>query len=76
MLGRVPLDTNDENEFWLRGDVKVSFLLGKTVQTNLFTLSILVLLDIRLRTLENNLTFRLGSLSISPYPDHSTAKED
>jgi len=43
----------------------VSFLPGEAVQTDVFTLRILVLLHICLRALEDDLTLCLGSLLIS-----------
>jgi len=58
----IPLDTNDEYEFRLGGDIEIALLLGKTVQTDSLTLSITIFLDILLGSFENNLTFRLVSL--------------
>src|SRR5271169_1985881 len=59
----VPLDTNDEDKFWLCGDIEISLFPRKTFQTNLLTFSILILLDIGLCTFENDLTLSLGSLT-------------
>jgi hypothetical protein len=59
---QVPLDTDYENKFWLGGDVEVSFLSRDTLEADLLTFSISVLLDIGLRSLENDLSLRFCSL--------------
>jgi len=55
------LDTNNEDELGLILNEEVTLLLGLTGEGDLLTLSITVLLDVRLSTLEDNLTGLLGS---------------
>jgi len=64
----IPLDTYDKDKFGLSWDIEVSLLLRETVQTNLLTLSITVFLNIGLGAFKDNLTLRLGSLTISQCP--------
>jgi len=57
------LDTDDEDQVGLSRDVGRVLRLGNTVKTDLLTLSITVLLDVLLSTLEDDLTLLLvGSL--------------
>jgi hypothetical protein len=57
------LDTDDEDQVGLGGDVGRVLRLGNAVKTDLLTLSIAVLLDVLLSTLEDDLTLLLvGSL--------------
>jgi len=57
-----PFDTDDEDELGLGGDVIGAFLLAQTSKTDLFTLCIAVLLDVRLGTLEYDATLLFLSL--------------
>ena len=59
----VPLDTKDEDKFWLCRDIEISLFPRKTFQTDLLTFSILILLDIGLCTFKDDLTLSLGSLT-------------
>jgi len=56
------LDTNDKDKLLLIRDVEGPVLLGETCKTDLFTLSITVLLDILLSTLEDDTAFLLVGL--------------
>ena len=58
----LPLDAHDENEFGLARDVIGAILLAQSCETDLLTLCIAVLLDVRLSTLEDNASFLLCSL--------------
>jgi hypothetical protein len=59
----VPFDTNDEDKFGLSRNIEISLFSRKAFQTDLFTFSILILLDIGLCTLKDDLTLSLGSLT-------------
>jgi hypothetical protein len=56
------LDADQEDEFPLSGDVEGAILLGSASKANLLTLSIAVLLDILLSTLEDDATLLLVGL--------------
>jgi hypothetical protein len=56
------LDTDDEDQVGLGGDVGRVLRLGNAVKTDLLTLSIAVLLDVLLSTLEDDLTLLLVGL--------------
>lgn len=62
MKVHIPLDTDDEDQVGLSGDVGGVLLLGDTVETNLLTLGIAVLLDVLLSTLEDDTTLLLVGL--------------
>jgi len=53
------LDTDNEGELGLSGDVEGALLLGDTLQADLLALCIAVLLDVGLGALEDNLTLLL-----------------
>jgi hypothetical protein len=54
------LDTDDEGELVLGRDVKLVLLLGLTLQADLLTVGIAVLLDVLLSTLEDDLALLLA----------------
>lgn len=56
------LDANNKDQLGFSGDVGRVVLLGKAVQANLLTLSIAVLLDVLLSTLEDDTTLLLVGL--------------
>lgn len=56
------LDADDEDQLLLGRDVEVALLLGNTVEADLLTLSVAVLSDVLLSTLEDNSTFLLVGL--------------
>jgi hypothetical protein len=56
------LDTDNEGELGLSGDVERALLLGDTLKADLLTLCIAVLLDVGLGALEDNLTLLLVGL--------------
>jgi hypothetical protein len=58
------LDTDNEDQLLLSGDVESIILLGETSKTNLLRLSITVLLNVLLGTLEDNTTFLLVGLQL------------
>jgi hypothetical protein len=58
----LPLDTDDEDQLRLSWDIEGSLLLGHTVETDLLTLFVAVLLDVLLSTLEDNFTLCLVGL--------------
>lgn len=58
----IPLDTDDEDELGLLRDVELAALLGNASKTDLLTLSIAVLLDVLLGTLEDDTTLLLVGL--------------
>lgn len=58
----IPLDTDDEDQVGLSGDVGGVLLLGNAVETDLLTLGIAVLLDVLLSTLEDDTTLLLVGL--------------
>lgn len=62
MKVHIPLDTDDEDQVGLSGDVGGVLLLGNAVETNLLTLGIAVLLDVLLSTLEDDTTLLLVGL--------------
>lgn len=53
------LDTDDEGELVLSGNVKLVLLLGLALHTDLLTVGIAVLLDVLLSTLEDDLALLL-----------------
>jgi hypothetical protein len=55
----IPLDTDNEDQLLLSGDVEGVVLLGQAGKTNLLTLCIAVLLDVLLSTLEDDTTLLL-----------------
>jgi hypothetical protein len=57
------LDTDNEGELGLSGDVERALLLGDTLKADLLTLCITVLLDVGLGALEDNLTLLLVGLN-------------
>lgn len=57
------LDTDNEDELGLSRDIEGTLLLAQTSQADLLTLSITVLLDIRLGTLEDDSTLALVGLA-------------
>ena len=57
-----PLDTDNEDKLRLVRDVEVALLAGDTTETDLLTLSIAVLLDVGLGTLENGRALLLVGL--------------
>lgn len=59
------LDADDEDQLLLGGDVEVALLLGNAEEANLLTLSIAVLSNVLLSTLENDATLLLVGLSRS-----------
>jgi len=58
----VPLDTHDEVNLRLSGDVEVSVGLGLPLQADLLAFLLLVLVDVLFSALEDDLTLGLGSL--------------
>lgn len=60
----IPLDTDDEDQLGLSGDVGSVIRLGGTVKTDLLTLRITVLLDVLLSTLEDDTALLLVGLQI------------
>lgn len=56
------LDTDDEDQLLLGGDVEVAFLLGHAVEADLLALGITVLSHVLLSTLEDDATFLLVRL--------------
>jgi hypothetical protein len=58
----IPLDTDDEDQVGLSGDVGRVLGLGNAVKTDLLTLGIAVLLDVLLSTLEDDTTLLLVGL--------------
>ncbi|KND92737.1 hypothetical protein TOPH_02882 [Tolypocladium ophioglossoides CBS 100239] len=69
--GDLPLDTEDEDQLRLGGDVGRVLLLGNTGQTDLLALGIAVLLDVLLGTLEDDAALLLVGL----FNDSSTRKK-
>lgn len=62
-LGKiVPLDTDDEDQLGLLRNVELAALLGDTSKADLLALSIAVLLDVLLGTLEDDATLLLVGL--------------
>ena len=61
-MQNIPLDTDNEDQVGLRGDVELAALLGNTAETDLLTLSIAVLLNVLLSTLEDDATLLLVGL--------------
>lgn len=59
----VPLDADKEDQLVLGKHVEVAFLLGDTVEADLLTLGIAVLLDVLLSTLEDDGALLLVELS-------------
>jgi hypothetical protein len=57
------LDTDNEGELGLSGDVERALLLGDTLKADLLALCITVLLDVGLGALEDNLTLLLVGLN-------------
>jgi hypothetical protein len=64
-MSNLPLDTDNEDQLRLSWDVEGSLFLGHTVETDLLTLFVTVLLDVLLGTLEDNLTLCLVGLFIN-----------
>lgn len=58
----IPLDSEDEDQVSLGGDVGRVLALGNAVKTDLLTLRIAVLLDVLLSTLEDDATLLLVGL--------------
>jgi hypothetical protein len=58
----LPLDTDNEDQLLLSWDVDFARLLRKTNEAYLLALSITVLLDVLLSTLEDNTTLLLSGL--------------
>lgn len=58
----IPLDTDDEDQLGLSGDVDRVVGLGDTVEADLLTLCSAVLLDVLLGTLEDDATLLLVGL--------------
>ena len=57
----IPLDTDNEDQLGLVINVEVTLLAGSAGQADLLTLSLAVLLDVGLSTLEDNATvLRVG----------------
>lgn len=61
----VPLDADNEDDFWLIGDIVFTVLLRKTGKTNLLSLCIAVLFDVGLGAFEDDTTLLLVGLSSS-----------
>lgn len=61
---RLPLDTDNEDKLVLSWNVVGTILLGKTSKTDLLALSITVLLNVLLSTLEDDATLLLLGLLI------------
>lgn len=57
------LDAHDKVDLGLGGDVEVAAGLGLTLQANLLTLGLLVLVDVLLGALEDDLTLGLAGLA-------------
>lgn len=60
----IPLDTDNEDKLVLSWNVVGTILLGETSKTDLLALSIAVLLDVLLSTLEDDTTLLLVGLII------------
>ena len=60
----IPLDTDNEDKLVLSWDVVGTILLGETSKTDLLALSIAVLLNVLLSTLEDDTTLLLVGLVI------------
>jgi hypothetical protein len=58
----IPLDADQEDELALSGDVEGAILLGSASKADLLTLTIAVLLDVLLSTLEDDTTLLLVGL--------------
>jgi hypothetical protein len=58
----LPLDTDHEDQFLLSRDVERTILLGQTLKADLLTLLVAVLLNVLLRTLEDNAALLLLGL--------------
>jgi hypothetical protein len=58
----LPLDADDEDQLGLSGHVERTILLGDPVQADLLALSIAILLDVLLSTLEDNAALLLVGL--------------
>lgn len=58
----LPLDTDNEGQLGLFRDVEVALMASNASKADLFTLSIAVLLDVRLSTLEDNAALFLVGL--------------
>ncbi len=58
----LPLDTDNEDQFLLSGDVERTILLGQTLKADLLTLLITVLLNVLLGTLEDDAALLLLGL--------------
>lgn len=63
-LQDLPLDTDDEDQVGLRGDVELAALLGNTAEADLLALCIAVLLNVLLSTLEDDATLLLVGLFV------------
>ena len=61
-LSDLPLDTDDEEESLLGINLEFTRLLGNAVQADLLTLSVAVLLNVLLSTLEDHATLLLVGL--------------
>lgn len=60
--GNLPLDTDNEDKLRLVRDVEVALLAGDTTETDLLTLSVAVLLNVGLGTLEDRSALLLVGL--------------
>lgn len=60
--GNLPLDTDNEDKLRLVRDVEVALLAGDTTETDLLTLSVAVLLNVGLGTLEDSSALLLVGL--------------
>lgn len=58
----LPLDTDNEDQFLLSGDVERTILLGQTLKADLLTLLVTVLFHVLLRTLEDDAALLLLGL--------------
>lgn len=58
----LPLDTDNEDQLGLSWDVERTILLGETSKTDLLALSLAVLNNVLLSTLEDDTTLLLGGL--------------
>jgi hypothetical protein len=65
LIGNLPLDTNHEYQFLFSWDVEGTILLSQTGKTDLLTLLVTVLLNVLLRTLEDDTPLLLLGLRAS-----------
>jgi len=64
-IANSPLDTHDEVNLGLSGDVEVSVSLGLPLQADLLSLLLLVVVDVLLGALEDDSALGLASLYIT-----------